>query len=332
MSLFLKRKTVMIRWIIIHCREVVRWFYWVPLKALAARLPASIAYSLMEMAGPIMMLLNYGKVRDMKRWVAGMAGSERHYNEVSEVRRSFVLYCKNALDSLRYSKLSSENIYEMVDFIGLENLDKALSMNKGAIIIYPHFGNEEFLMPALGYKGYKVNQVASRWEPEYFQGKTYMMANAIRRHAWRMRIGTREKLPVKFIYIDKGVREIFRVLNEKEVVLLAIDGREGKNWEEVTFLGKKAIISTGPMKLALSTGAPVLPTLIMRNHLYRHTLVICEPYTLMHTGNEDEDIRANTEGVLAVLDPYVRKHISEYAKFVLFGVKLFVDKDNRINN
>lgn len=85
------------------------------------------------------------------------------------------------MDTLLYDELSVENIDQFVRYEGLENLNKGLENGKGVILLHPHFGNEEYLMPAMGHKGFSVSQIASRWEPDYLSGPLFALANRIRR-------------------------------------------------------------------------------------------------------------------------------------------------------
>jgi lauroyl/myristoyl acyltransferase len=313
---------------IIYIRELLRWFYWGPFRIIVRLLPKRMTYSLMNPAGIFLYLINREKGRQIRNWIESLPVKTVGSVLKKEVSNTFVFYCRNSLDSLLYPTMNTHNISDMVEYKGIENLDIALSKGKGAIVLYPHFGNEEFLMPALGYRGYRVNQVASRWEPTYLMGKEYWLANKIKRYAYKMRIRTRERLPVNFVYIDKGVRDIFRLLSMNEIILLSIDGREGKGWVEVKFLGKKALISTGPMKLALlSGGSPVTPAFIIRKHQYRHTLTFLEPFELKVTGDMEKDIAFNTERFLSLLEPFIIQYLSQYAKFILFDVKLFGEEN-----
>jgi KDO2-lipid IV(A) lauroyltransferase len=261
------------------------------------------------------------KSASLRHWLQQITGKPVSFSEVADV---FVQYYRNSLDTLLYSQLSAENIDRFVHYEGLENLTQALEKGKGAILLHPHFGNEEFLMPAMGHKGFKVSQIASRWEPDYLPERIFALSNRIRRHAWQMRIRTRESLPVGFVYIDQGIRNIYRLLQRNEVLLLAMDGREGTSWLDVPFIGLRAEISPGPMKIARSTGAPVLPTLIVRTGLYTHTVHIGEPVQLCAPRDSlNETLYQDTVTALQEVEPFIQKNPAQYAKFILLNVQLF---------
>lgn len=300
----------------LYVKEIMRWAYWGPVRLIVRFVPRSLSYRVAGLLGRVACLLSRGRCAAMQGWMATVTDAPVDGAE------AYAQYFRNSIDTLLYGRLSPANIDDEVQYEGLEHLNAALAEGRGALVLYPHFGNEEFLMPALGHKlaGTRVHQIASRWEPEYVKGHPFV--NAIRRHAWQMRIGTRESLPVGFVYIDGSVRDIYRLLKRNEVMLLAIDGREGSRWLEVPYLGRTAKISSGPMRLALSTGAPVLPAVIVRTGLWRHRLVIM-PKLALEAGGGDEAVRAGTIAALKCLEPYIRQYPAQYAKFMMLDIDMF---------
>lgn len=299
--------------------------YWGPVRLLVRILPRPLSYRFVWLAGLCAYLMTRRTATLMRHWMENVSGNAVPFRQVLDI---YVQNYRNSLDTLLYDKLSPANIAQFVTYEGLNNLTQALSGGKGVILLHPHFGNEECLMPAIGHKGFPVSQIASRWEPEHLPGRLFALSNRIRRHAWQMRIGTRERLPVGFVYIDEGLRNIYRLLRRNEVLLLALDGREGISWQEVPFLGMTAVISPGPMKIARSTGAAVLPAIIMRTGLYQHTVHIGPPVKLTELCREAEAaVRADTIAALQAFEPHIKKYPSQYAKFMLHGVQLFKEEE-----
>ncbi|MCI5165405.1 MAG: hypothetical protein D3903_04785 [Candidatus Electrothrix sp. GM3_4] len=314
----------MINFLILSLKDIIRWLYWGPVRSLVRIIPRELSYRLIWLVGLCAYFMSRGKADRLRRWMEQVSEKPVSHSQVIDV---FVQYYRSSLDTLLYSSLLSENIDQFIRYEGLDNLNKALQEGKGVILLHPHFGNEECLMPAMGHKGFTVSQIASRWEPDFLPGRLLALSNRIRRHAWRMRISTRENLPVGFVYIDEGIRNIYRLLRRNEVLLLALDGREGVRWQEVPFLGMTAEISPGPMKIARSTGAAVLPTMIVRTGSYRHTVHIGQPVKLSEQfDNVEEAIRADTITALQAVEPYIKKYPSQYAKFILLDIKLFKEE------
>ena len=315
-----------IRWAALHVYELFRWFYWWPLRLLVQVIPRTVSYGFASVAGRFLCAFQRGKRDRVRRWLFSLPPVEGRACTERDVLDTFIHYAKSSIDTLRYGRLNPSNIEQMVRFEGAERLDAALAAGKGVLVFHPHLGNEELLMPALGHKGYPTHQVASRFEPERLPGRLFALVNLIRYKAYQNRIRTRERLPVRFLYIDHSIRDAFRVLRNNGLILLAVDGREGRGWIDLEYLGRTASISTGPMKLALATGATVVPTFIVRTGLFQHTLTVLPAFSLERTGDEEQDVIRNTRAVLAVLEPHIRAHASQYAKFELFGIKIFKEK------
>ncbi|MCW5202248.1 lysophospholipid acyltransferase family protein [Desulfobulbus sp. US4] len=318
----------MINFLILSLKDIIRWMYWGPVRILVRIIPRELSYRLIWFVGLFAYFMSKRKKDRLRRWMQQVSEKPAPRSQVIDV---FVQYYRNSLDTLLYGRLSPKNIDQFIRYEGLDNLTKALLEGKGVILLHPHFGNEECLMPAIGHKGFTVSQIASRWEPDYTPERIFTLSNRIRRHAWRMRISTRENLPVGFVYIDEGIRNIYRLLRRNEVLLLALDGREGVSWQKIPFLGMTAEISPGPMKIARSTGAAVLPTVIVRTGRYRHTVHIGEPVKLSEqTDNTQETtldtVRADTITAVQAVEPYIKKHPAQYAKFILLDVKLFKEE------
>ena len=62
---------------------------------------------------------------------------------------------------MRYPHYSPEEMDAVCEVTGLEHLDAALSRGKGAIVLIGHLGANQMIMPALGHKGYAMNQLSA---------------------------------------------------------------------------------------------------------------------------------------------------------------------------
>lgn len=236
------------------------------------------------------------------------------------VRQTFQNYALNSIEVFYYPKLNPEKIKDMVQYQGLDILATALPQGHGVILTHGHFGNEEFLMPALGYAGYNLHQIGSRWQPPQITEKGWgKIVNRIRNKAFEKRIEYREQLPVTFHYIDKTLRSAIRVLQQNEVMLFAADGRESAEWLELEFLGQKALFSPGLARFARLTHAVVLPVFLVRKPNYQHQLIIEQPIDI--TEKDDETV---IKEFVAILESYIRRYPEHYAKVYWLDSPFFV--------
>lgn len=261
--------------------------------------------------------------------VRDLFGADRGHEACRRIAQdTFCNATADAAERLYCDRLSKERMDKLVEVRGAENLDKALGAGKGAILMHAHFGNEELIMPTIGYHGYRMNQLASRWEPELLTDPKLALPNRIRKRLYQLKIQTRESYPVSFIYVDGFLREAFRCLKRNEVLAMAIDGREGRKWLKIPLLGKRWLLSPGPMELALRSGAPVVPAFMLREEKTgKHVLVLHDIFTPVRTGDDSEDIRINTEKFAGLIEQYATEHPEQYMKLLWFDADFYVSEE-----
>src|SRR4030042_4071809 len=144
--------------------------------------------------------------------------SEKDIKKV--IRRFFQCHVLNEIDVFLYPFLNRENIHEVTEVEGLRHLDDALKAGKGVILIHAHFSNAQMLMPALGYRGYKVNQIG--FSPlNVLEGVHAITGRKLipLAYTWmKIKESYEQKLPANFIYLKKdSLRKVFDCLKRNEV-------------------------------------------------------------------------------------------------------------------
>jgi KDO2-lipid IV(A) lauroyltransferase len=93
------------------------------------------------------------------------------------------------------------------------------------------------------------------------------------------------------------------------VLVLFGDQRQRSAGVDVTFFGMPVQAAAGPIALALSTGAPVVPMFMIRNQDgLTHTLLIEDPLEMSLTGSKEEDIKTNVQRYTDVIQSYVQRY------------------------
>lgn len=308
-----------------------RWLYWFPYRFLIQATPLRVGYFFAPSIGLFVDIIHIKKRNKLNEGIRFLGYGE---DMVRIIRRDvFKNLVVNGMEVFHFQRLNKKRISDMISYEGLENLNTALKRERGVILLHAHFGNEELLMPALGYLGYRVNQVASRWNKtnESDTGIPRLL-NWVDGYAYKKKIGYREGLPVNFIYVDRYLRGIYRVLKNNEILLLTSDGREGNDWLEVKLCGKTALFSPGPMRIAFRSNATVLPIFIVREEDKTHRIIIHKPLELNRTGNRDTDILDNTQSFADILSNYIIKYPDHYFKVFLIDKPLFKKEKNDNDN
>lgn len=216
------------------------------------------------------------------------------------VRRSFVFYYKRQMENILFGYLTKARMGQMVSIQGLENLEATLRRGKGAIICLSHFGSFLLIPPALGFLGYRVNQVFGR--PKVTTHLTPLMERilAIRRDSV-------SELPISFISADSHPRAVFSALKRNELVAIALDGRVSSKWVPVRMFNNETMMSPGPVRIAMTSGTPVIPSFIVRNNDDTHTIIL-EPPIVMEPSKNDKDIAENLQKLASRFEHYIKLH------------------------
>jgi len=193
------------------------------------------------------------------------------------------------LELFMYRAMNSDNIENLVEFSGIEHADKALTEGKGAILPVPHFGNVRLLHYALALKGYPVSVVSS----EYSDDPELVRRFKLERTSDVHEIGFRGQNP----------KWILGALKRNRLIQIASTAEAGTVGVEVEFLHQRLFFSSGWIRLALSTGSPILPTYIQRLKDNRQRINILPPLNLQKKGNKDEIIKAAAEDLMGIFRP-----------------------------
>ena len=155
-----------------------------------------------------------------------------------------------------------------------------LSRGRGGLILTGHFGNWELMILAHSIYG---NKVAIIHRPL----RNPLIDAAV--CAARNRFGNR-------IMPRKGAgREVLRLLRQNWVVgmPLDLDVRKGLF---VDFFSLKASTSDGLARLAMATGAPVVPVFAVRDGISSHHFLECmEPIETIRGADREESVLLNTQ-------------------------------------
>ncbi len=178
-------------------------------------------------------------------------------------RENFLNFAKYLVDFFHFLHLSPERMNRLIHFgIVPQVLDELLAKGKGLIVLSAHLGNWELGAAALAQRGYRVNAVAL-WQPDPKLNALYQ--------SYRAR---RQIRPIPF---GRAARECIAALRRNEIVAVVGDRDYTGGRDTVEFFGQPARLPDGPAKLALATGAPILPVFMVRTANDTFAYVLGEP-------------------------------------------------------
>lgn len=187
---------------------------------------------------------------------------------------------------------TDEELHRMVEFVGLENYQKAISKGKGVIFITPHLGNWELASPSFAMKHNAPMHVVVR----------------------RLDKGVLDELVTRFrerggnVVVPKrrAMRPLMAALKRNGRVGVLLD--QNVDWYDgvwVPFFGVPACTNKGVTLLALKTGVPVLPSGNFRLPDGRFLVFFLPEVPPVITGDRTVDLEKTTERYNRVLEKVI---------------------------
>lgn len=221
-------------------------------------------------------------------------GAEKTGDEIAKIaERVFVNLAKTGVDVLRFPTMNREMMTRLVTLEnGTGNLEEVLAQGKGAIALTGHIGNWELLGSYFRHLGFPGSIVARRIYYEPFN---------------RVLVRLRQSGLVKTIYHDGSPRALLAELHANRVLGMSADQDiDHLNGIFIPFFGRPAWTPTAPAKIALTSGAAIVPVfLIHSGEGYR--LFVEEPIWPLRSDSKDEAIDKMTRAWSGVVERFVRK-------------------------
>jgi phosphatidylinositol dimannoside acyltransferase len=168
----------------------------------------------------------------------------------SLMRASLASYARYWREAFRLPTMDHRAIKDEIDefVVGAEYLDAALADGRGAVLALPHSGNWDMAGVWLTQTHGKFTTVAERLKPESL---------------YRRFIDYRESLGFEVIPLSGGEQPPFELLSERlrdnKFVCLMAERDLTRTGVQVDFFGEPTRMPAGSAKLAISTGAALLP-------------------------------------------------------------------------
>lgn len=274
------------------------------LEFLAYVTPYPVSYFI---AGTAAKMVYYsGKYADtLKKNVSIVTGLPQNDIKVASIaKKIYIAWFCNVTDFLKQLLISNEKFNSMVEISGIEHLKKSLKNGKGAVIFTAHIGNFEWGACRIATEGINI------WG-----------TGLIRPYHRTNRFFEKRRLSkgLQTLYVNKVMLNTFRILKNNGVIAIPTDFDPLGTAEIYEFFGRKAYIPSGPVEIALKSGAPLIPSFIWRKSKYKHFQIVGEPLDLERDEKKFETrkelLAFNMKKMIAVLEKYIKEHIEEWEMF-----------------
>ncbi len=212
--------------------------------------------------------------------------------------QNWLNYTKAWIDFFKIPRMDRGRLGRLLTPIGVENLDLAMARGKGVIVVAPHMGSWEL--------------AAASWAASF--GQIGVMVEQIEpRRLFAHVFKTRSRMGIKVIPLSQtGARDIIRMLKDGRMVVLAMDRDILNTGQLFTFFGQEARFPTGPVEIALKTGAPILPAFCVRDREDGYVAVGGAPLFLTKSEDHRGDVRSAMEAILRTFEGYIKMYPDQW--------------------
>jgi KDO2-lipid IV(A) lauroyltransferase len=226
----------------------------------------------------------------------GVTLSERALRALA--RENFLNFAKYVVDFFHFLRLKPERAARLLDFGPVTTaLDALLAHGKGVIIVSAHLGNWELGAGAVAQRGYQFNAVAL-WQPDPRINALYQ--------SYRQ---ARHIHPIPF---GRAARGCIEALRRNELIGLVGDRDYSGSRETTLFFGQPARLPHGPAKLALATGAPILPVFLVRRPDETFAYIVEPPIWADRQRDTEPEVMAR---IARALERVISQHSEQWYLF-----------------
>lgn len=218
-------------------------------------------------------------------------------------RSSLVNYCRYLADFARFPALEREHIVAAVEGErAFRELDEVLARGRGAVIACMHFGNWDLGAAAAAARGYPLTVIVETFaDPRLDQ------------HV----VEARRRLGMNIVRMETAGPSLLRTLKRNGLVAVLIDRPVAREGVEVEFFGRPVQVPAGAARLALRTGAQVVPVAFPRLRPGSQTVGVLADFSLAYepTGDLAGDVRELTQRMMRAHEGFIRRHPEQWYMF-----------------
>ena len=204
-------------------------------------------------------------------------------------------YARDTVDFIRSLTATPESMSKKIARFENDRFDELLARGHGIILLGGHFGNWELGGVTLRLlRGYPLTVVGKQ--------ETSPVVNAFRR---RMR----DSLQIDSIEIGQILDTALKIralLSSNRIVAMLVDRHIGRDRVDVTFFGRRASFLRSPAMIGLMSGAPLLPSFMMRQPDGRFVGVCGDPIFVDPSIDREQAIAVAMQTFATQLETQIR--------------------------
>jgi KDO2-lipid IV(A) lauroyltransferase len=206
----------------------------------------------------------------------------------------------NYVDMFRIPAVSPQALLARTAIHHPERMLEAFAAGKGVVVCTAHFGNFDLLVQASQAYNMPVVALAERLEPPAL---------------FDFIVGLRSKYGLKVLPVGPGaLREAVRTLKDGGVLAMAADRDLQGHGQPTRFFDADALLPSGPVDLAVATGAALLPTFGVRLPGGRYEIFFEEPLPLRREPGPEASAE-NRRMLIERVETMIARHPEQWIVF-----------------
>jgi len=211
------------------------------------------------------------------------------------------------VDFLHFATRPEQDAAQLVEgVVGYSRIVEARLAGNGVVLLTAHLGNWEIGGLMLARIKQPIHVVLV---PDIFPG--------VERERRRLHAQS----GVTEIRVDRSIAPtlaILRALRKNDIVAMQGDRDFDNTGVAAPFFGREAFFPRGPFRVAMASGAALLPAFIVRQPDGRYRAIVEEAIAIESGADRDGALARNIGRYVAVLERYVREHPDQWYCFYPF--------------
>jgi lauroyl/myristoyl acyltransferase len=264
----------------------------------AGRLPPRAGHWLAGQVSHVLYLLAPRLRRAVNSNMRHVMGPDADRSRVAQAtRKAFVNIVKGHYDLFRLARLSMDEIKEIARPEGMDHLFRALSKGQGVVVFSAHLGNIDLVGQLPLALGIQISGAVQHIQPE---------------RLFRYILALRQSHGLRLIPSDEALVGLFRALKRGEIIALPCDRDIADHGRMMEFFGTPTRLPDGPVRIALRTGAPLIPAFVERLPDDTFKVNIEPPLELQRSGDLEADLESGMKLVVATMERHIARHPEQW--------------------
>jgi lauroyl/myristoyl acyltransferase len=282
---------------------------WFPLSlALARRLPRRLLRAISRQTTMRFMQLRPKYQKALRANLAVILGRPAASREVRSTARNLLdAHFTAWIDFLHFATRPPEEAARLVEsVVGYSRIVEAREQGNGVLLLTGHLGNWEIGGLMLAEMRQPIHVVLV---PDIFPAVE------------RARRALHERAGISEIRVDRSFAPtlaVLRALKSNAIVAMQGDRDFNNTGIAVPFFGKEAFFPRGPLLMAMSTSATVLPAFIVRVPDGRYRAIVEAPLAIVKEGDRETALAENVRRYVTILERYVALNPEQWYCFYPF--------------